>query len=283
LLICENNFDEAVTLGERIADVQILDLPSPFAEEVLYGDEVTQKGFDRLRKVDIASYSAADFLSFHWHTYADFVRETKYSGENFLPITYGTNIKKTTAHYSDRPKVIFLGYLGAYWVNLKLLSQLCKLYPGLDVYGGPEPPASWGINYKGYAPSTDVIAEYQFGLVTISEDELRRHSFSSKQLEYISYGVPVLTPAWRRDVALDASSIYYTVENFVEQIQAASSEEAWQKLHRAALEDAARFTWDNALSELARLDVNAELSRARDGYDSSTENISELTYIRPTP
>lgn len=281
LLICESNLDEAVTLGERIADVQILDLPSPLAEELLYGDELSNSGYQRLRNVEVASYAAADHLSFHWHTYADFVRQTKYRGDNFLPITYGTNRKMRIARYSDQPKIVFLGYLGGYWVNLELLAQLCKLYPGLDVYGGPEPPASLKINYKGYAPSTDVIADYQFGLITISDDELRRHSFSSKHLEYISYGLPVLTPAWRRDTALDESSIYYTADNFLEKIRDASSAQAWETLHLSALKDAARFSWNNALRELASLDVYRKPSIQCEANGNSVLPVQNFTINQP--
>ncbi|GGD82570.1 hypothetical protein [Caballeronia grimmiae] len=278
LLICESNMDQTVTLGKRVADVQILDLPSPFAEEMMFGGEFTQAGYDKLREVEVASYTAADYLSFHWHTYADYVRQKKYNGNNFLPITYGTHKKTLQARYSEQPRIIFLGYLGGYWVNLPLLSRLCKLYPNLDVYGGPEPAASLGINYKGYAPSTDVIAEYQFGLITISDDELRQHSFSSKHLEYISYGLPVLTPAWRQDAALDDSSIYYTADNFIEQVERASTREAWESLHAAALRDAARFSWDNALKAL---DVSMKRSEV---WETSTEQLeSEQAVMRTYP
>lgn len=278
LLICESNMDQTVTLGKRVADVQILDLPSPFAEEMLFGGELTPAGYEKLRDVEVASYTAADYLSFHWHTYADYVRQKKYDGSNFLPITYGTHEKTKLARYSEQPRIIFLGYLGGYWVNLPLLSRLCKLYPKLDVYGGPEPDASLGINYKGYAPSIDVIADYQFGLVTISDDELRQHSFSSKHLEYISYGVPVLTPAWRRDAALDDSSIYYTADDFIEQIERASTREAWESLHAAALKDAARFSWDNALRAL-------EVSQKRsEVWEASTDQLEpEQAVMRTYP
>ncbi|SAL82263.1 hypothetical protein AWB74_06206 [Caballeronia arvi] len=281
LLICESNPDEAVTLGDRIATVQILDLPSPFAEELFYGKELNISGYERLKSVEVAAYAAADHLSFHWHTYADFVREKKYCGDNFLPITYGTHRKTRIARYNEQPKIIFLGYLGGYWVNLELLAQLCKLCPSLDVYGGPEPPADLKINYKGYAPSTDVIADYQFGLVTISNDELRRHSFSSKHLEYISYGVPVLTPAWRKDTALDDSSIYYTTDNFLDQVRCASSVRAWEALHASALRDAARFSWDAALKDLAELDTRRQANPLGAAPDAATKTGQNCALNRP--
>lgn len=176
--------------------------------------------------------------------------KNKYDGDNFLNLSYGVSPKKMVAKFAPKPKIIFLGYLGGYWVNLPLLSQLCQLYPSLDVYGGPPPPAHLKINYKGYAPSLDVIAEYQFGLVTISDDDLRKCSFSSKHLEYISYGLPVLTPAWRPDSVLESSSIYYTSGNFLQQLEHYGTKLNWQSKHVAALKSAEKLSWDNALKPL---------------------------------
>ncbi len=62
------------------------------------------------------------------------------------------------------------------------------------------------------------MAEYQIGLVTISDDPLRRLSFSSKQLEYYSYGLPVLVPAWRTDPVLAPGTVAYTEETFLDQV-----------------------------------------------------------------
>ena len=101
-----------------------------------------------------------------------------------------------------------MGYLKGYWNNIPLLARLSQKYE-IDVYGGPKPPKKYGLNYRGYTPNTDILAEYQFGLITITDDPLRRSSFSSKHLEYMNYGLPVLTPDWRKDPNLDDFSIYY--------------------------------------------------------------------------
>ena len=141
-----------------------------------------------------------------------------------------------------------MGLLNGYWVNLPLLSELCKRYPNIDVYGGPEPPKHYGINYKGYAPSKDVIAEYQFGLVTISDDPLRKSSFSSKHLEYLSYGLPVLTPSWRQDSLLEGGSIYYNdSDSLGEEIHEYLNADEWIKKSNMSLAIAKKMSWDNAL------------------------------------
>ncbi len=251
LLICENNFDEAIA-DSRVAKIQILDLPSPLAEEKLYGDELTTKKYIQLRDFERKMYHKADYLSFHWHTYADFVKKQKYNGNNFIDLGYGTNVKKIRARYSTKPKVVFLGYLGGYWNNLKLLEKLSTLYPGIDVYGGPYIP-NLKINYKGYAPSVDILASYQFGLITITNDPLRRNSFSSKHLEYFSYGLPVFTPAWRKDTILDDGSIHYDESNFVSLLNSYTDESKWEEKSASAIKIANNLSWEKALQPLENI------------------------------
>jgi hypothetical protein len=250
LLICETNFDEAIVEG-RVATIQILDLPSPLAEELLYGGELNQDTFDRIKLFEQSLYAKADYISFHWHTYADFVKHNKYNGENFIDIGYGVSPKKARAHFSKNAKIAFLGYLGGYWINTKLLEDLSGIFLNIDVWGGPQ--LNLDINFKGYAPTSDVLADYQFGLITITNDPLRRSSFSSKHLEYFSYGLPVLVPEWRRDDVLDGGSIYYNAKNFVSVINAYMDEAKWNEKSKAALAIAERLTWERALQPLASI------------------------------
>lgn len=260
LIICESNFDIGFTTLPRVAKMQILDLPCPWAEELFYGRQINRKAFERLKKYEIESYEAADSISFHWHTYADFVKKNKYKGSNFIDMSYGTNPKTLSAKYNDTPRVIFLGYLGGYWVNTQLLEKLCKAYPLIDVYGGPKPPKGSAINYKGYAPTLDIIANYQFGLITISDDNLRRHSFSSKHLEYISYGLPVFTPEWRKDRKLDSSSIYYSnVDDFLKLIELYKKKNMWLKKSRSASNLSHNLSWSTAFQQLDTLLINSNL------------------------
>ncbi|HET9172610.1 MAG TPA: hypothetical protein VFN97_24505 [Actinospica sp.] len=265
LLICESNLDQGIMLRERVAAVQVLDLPAPYAEELYHGGHIDEAGLNRLRAVEKQTYARADHLAFHWHTYREFVRTTKYDGPNLLGLGYGAPVPTTSARarFSETPRIVFLGYLSGYWVNLPLLEQLCSLYPHIDLYGGPAPTGPLAAHYKGYSPDADgrsgkdVLADYQFGLVTITDDELRRHSFSSKHLDYISYGLPVLTPAWRRDSVLDASSVHYTPETFLDRLGELAAEPAWRARSEAALKTAAELSWDAALSPLLGLPRNA--------------------------
>ena len=76
LVICESNLDVGFVLGDRVAGTQILDLPAPFAEELYFAGELSRRAYERLRDYEVRAYRAADQLSFHWDTYADWVRRT---------------------------------------------------------------------------------------------------------------------------------------------------------------------------------------------------------------
>jgi hypothetical protein len=254
LVICETNaVIDFVTLP-RTAKVQVLDLPCPWAEELYYGGHLTERGFQKMKAHEVEAYRQADALSFHWHTYSNFVKKSKYNGNNIIDMGYGTDKKRVVAKYANRPRIIFLGKLDGYWVNMKLLEEIVKLCPNVDVYGGPQPPEHVNVNYRGYAPTLDVMADYQFGLTTITDDELRKNSFSSKHLEYASYGLPVFTPSWRRDSKLDASSIYYdNAHDLVKKLEKYSSRDEWHKKHDDAMKTAGDLSWDKAFTELDEL------------------------------
>jgi hypothetical protein len=145
--------------------------------------------------------------------------------------------------------VIYLGSLSSQYINLPLLSRLTKLYPHIDVYGGPPPDPALELNYRGWAPPT-ILGEYQFGLITCTKDELRRDGFSAKHLDYIAYGLPVLVPAWRRHLDLLRGSLPYEEETFVSLIEELSTEERWQQASDEAYRQAEALTWDKTLSPL---------------------------------
>jgi hypothetical protein len=86
--------------------------------------------------------------------------------------------------------------------------------------------------------------------VTISDDPLRRLSFSSKQLEYYSYGLPVLVPAWRTDPVLAPGSVTYTEETFLDQVATLQDPAVWEATSARALTLARALSWDSALRPL---------------------------------
>jgi len=264
VIICESLMDEAVFSGERLADVQVLDLPAPFVDELYFGGLISDRRAERLRRWEAEWLESADLLSFHWHTYQEYFRCQGYSGSNLFSCAYGVEAKTVRAKFSAEPRVVFLGWLDAYWVNVRLLQELCDLYEFVDIWGGPPPRGRLRSHYRGYAPTLDVLAEYQLGLVTITDDPLRRRSFSSKQLEYGSYGLPVLTPAWRKDSLLDGYSIPYTADTFLDAVRSATVPETWERLSASAIGTTAGLSWEHALRELA---LHAQRGKTDDRFE----------------
>lgn len=253
VLIIENNIQAYVTRSE-INIPYILDLDSPLIDELYFTGKLNKTTYEKLIIEYKKIYSKARFLNFQWHLYKKYTQQNVYAGKNLIEINYGCTPKKPSlrAKYSIKPKIICLGYLGGKWVNLPLLSKLSRLHE-IDVYGGPVPDKKWGLNYKGYAPSTDVIKDYQFGLITITKDKLRRSSFSSKHLEYLSYGLPVLTPVWRKDSLLKDVSIYYDEDNFLEVIKKYSDRKKWNKMSNTCYKRANEWKWEKVLEPFANI------------------------------
>jgi hypothetical protein len=248
VLICDSGLDQAVVL-HRVATKQLLDLPSPWGEELRFANQLSPRSHRRLKDLEERCLSTSDRVSFHWRTYERYVRENYRADVRWLDCSYGVTKKRVRARFSDRPRVVFLGFLRGAWVNLPLLERLSGLYP-VDVWGGPPPPKGTNVRYLGYAATLDVLADYQIGLVTISDDPLRRLSFSSKQLEYFSYGLPVLVPAWRSDDTLAPGSLPYTEETFLSQVAALAERETWEATSAAALDLASQLSWESALTPL---------------------------------
>jgi hypothetical protein len=251
VLICESGLDQAVVL-HRVARQQLLDLPSPFGDELLFADQLSLGSHRRIRDLEESCLSASDRASFHWHTYEEYVRSNYKASVRWLDCSYGVTLKRVHARFSAEPRVVFLGGLKGAWVNLPLLERLSKRYQ-VDVWGGPPPPKGLALRYLGYARDLDILANYQIGLVTVSDDPLRRLGFSSKQLQYFSYGLPTLVPAWRSDPVLAPASVAYTEDTFVEQVATLADRGLWEATSARALELASRLSWTSALGPLTEL------------------------------
>jgi hypothetical protein len=142
--------------------------------------------------------------------------------------------------------------LSSRFIDIPLLSRLAKLYPHIDVYGAPPPDPALGLNYLGYASPT-VLQEYQLGLITCTQDELRRNGFSAKHLEYLAHGLPVLVPKWRSHLDLLRGSIPYDELTFSAVVNALSDEHEWRRVSDEAYAQAQRLSWDETLRPLERL------------------------------
>jgi hypothetical protein len=228
---------------------KLYDCMTPWADELFYEGKLTERQHRRFRAREARVMEAADLLSFSWETYARYsVEHYGISGRNFCQLNWGCTRSPVRVRFQSPPRIVFLSSLSSNFINLPLLSRLSKLYP-IDVYGGPPPDPALGLNYLGWAPPS-VLLDYQIGLITISTDPLRCDGFSAKNLQYIAHGLPVLVPAWRRNMHLIRGSIPYTEESFLSVIESLHDEREWQRVSDEAYAQAHELEWDNVLAPL---------------------------------
>ena len=249
LVICEHPHDAGL-LELKTSATTLYDCPTPFADELMYEGQLTKRQHAKFRRSESQLFEQVDALSFGWESYARYAKEEYgISGNNLLQLNWGCNLSDRRAHFADPPRVVYLGSLSSKFIDLALLARLGQLYPHIDVNGGPPPPDSLNLNFRGWAPPS-VLESYQFGLITCTQDELRRSGFSAKHLDYLSYGLPVLVPVWRRHLDLLQGSIPYDEMSFVSVIDSLSCEKEWQRASDDAYEQAKRLTWDRTLRPL---------------------------------
>jgi hypothetical protein len=252
LVVCETPHD-ADLLRLPASARTLYDCPTPWADEVYLEGRLTRRQHARLRRREAALFESVDHLAFHWESYARYaVERYGISGRNIMTLNWGCRPAAERASFGKPPRIVYLGSLSSRFIDLPLMSRLTEIYPHIDVYGGPPPDPALGLNYMGHAPPT-VLRHYQLGLVTCTDDELRRNGFSAKHPEYFAYGLPVLVPAWRRHLDLLQGSVPYEEETFSSVIDALSNEQEWQRMSDAAYAQAQRLTWDETLRPLEAL------------------------------
>ena len=248
MIIGEHPNDSELMTASTSARV-LYDCMTPWADELYFEGRLTDKQRQKFRRQEAEILDGVDYLSFSWETYAPYsVTHYGISGRNLMQLNWGCTPVTERVRFKDAPRVVFLSSLSSNFINLPLLSRLSKLYP-IDVYGGPPPDPSLGLNYLGWAPPS-VLHDYQIGLITCSKDELRRGGFSAKNMAYIAHGLPVLVPAWRRHMDLLRGCAVYDEDTFLSVIERLSEEEEWRRVSDEAYAQAQELTWERTLQPL---------------------------------
>lgn len=169
----------------------------------------------------------------------------------------GCDPVRRTARFASPPRLV---YAGSYYYiqDPYLLAALSKVSPfPIDCYGASDPNRSFlpaWLNYKGFEPGIDFLADYQLGLITVSRDALRQHSPSTKFPYYFAHGLPVLFPEWMKEgYEYPDCAVPFRQDNFAEMVRSLADEGRWRRMSQAALARARDLSWDRVLQPLAPL------------------------------
>ncbi len=252
LIICEQPFDAEV-LRDAVGAVTLYDGPTPFADELRYEGRLTGHQHRKMRAWERDLLEGVDHLAFWWPSYARYAcRYYGISGANLMRLDYGCTPSEVRASFAAPSRIAYLGSLSSKFIDLPLLSRLARSHPLLDVYGAPAPDPRLGLRYRGPA-TPDVLRHYQAGLITCTDDPLRRHGFSAKHLQYLAYGLPVLVPAWRRDGEVPPGTLHYDEGSFSAVVAGLADPKRWQEVSDAAYAAAQVLRWERTLRPLEAL------------------------------
>jgi hypothetical protein len=252
LLICETPHDSELLTRPSAAHT-LYDCPTPWADELYTDGRLTARQRTRLRRWETRIFESVDYLAFHWESYARYaVDHYEISGRNLVTLNWGCRPAAKRAEFDNPLRIVYFGSLGGRSLDLPLLSRLSRMYPYIDVFGGPPPDPALGLNYLGYAQPS-VLAQYQLGLITSEVNEIRLYGFSAKHPQYLAYGLPVLVPAARRYLELLRGSVPYDEQTFLEIVKGLSDEEEWRRVSDEAYAQARRLDWDETLRPLEAL------------------------------
>jgi hypothetical protein len=254
LAIIQNPEDMATILTKHRYQT-LYDSPTIYYQELALSQDYNSTIINKIKKIETKVYQQSTFVSFHWYTYFNLAKKYKLKVHNPIILNWTCPSVVTTAKFSPSPKIIHLGKLNSYWVNPQLLTTLSQK-KSIDIYSYEAPNRNYyknKLNYCGFLTQETKISEYQFGLITLSTDDLRSHGFSAKYLHYLSYGLPVLCPKWRHDPLLSSATIYYDELNFNEQIKKYSQPKFWRQKHLAALKISQKLSPTNNLAPLKNL------------------------------
>jgi hypothetical protein len=178
-------------------------------------------------------------------------------GKKLLTVGLGAEAARQHARFSPQPRIVYAGS-AYYFQDPLLLSRLAGLSPfPIECYGPQDPNRRFlptALCYRGYAPDAGFLADYQFGLITVSRDRLRQVSPVTKMAYYLMHGLPVLFPDWMKEGhELPECAIPYDEDTFVERLRQASGLQRWEALAAAARTAGARRSWEETLRPLANL------------------------------
>jgi glycosyltransferase involved in cell wall biosynthesis len=195
---------------------------------------------------------AADYIFLHHDILAQFFRAHVFDSDKVVTVRMGCYPAKRVASHSSSPRIVYAGSY-RYIQDPYLLSLLARVSPyPIDCYGKKDPNFSFlpaPLSYRGYREDAAFMAEYQCGLITISQDRLRRHSPSTKFAYYFAHGLPVLFPDWMKEGYTYPAAIPFNEDNFADQARAVcESPGEWRRLSGAAVKTAEGFVWDRVLA-----------------------------------
>ena len=211
---------------------------------------------DNIYNREMEIFSNVDYILCQHSLLTQYVKKQVFNSDKIVTVRLGCLPAKRIARFKKPAKLVFAGIQKFFPHNHMLLSYLTKISPyKIDCFGTENVtnlffPAPF--RYMGFKPylQLDFLADYQFGLITVTRDIFRQYSPSTKFGDYFAHGLPVFFPEWMKEGYEYKGCIPYNEDNFVELIQKYATKEKWENMSKQVLQQAAELTWDKVLQPL---------------------------------
>lgn len=248
-------------LAREFHGLKILDIANIFFLESYYGANPNLNEIEETFDKEMELFGSVDFILTHHEILTAYFLQEVASRSDFshrvVTVRMGCEPVAARASYSPQARIV---YAGSYYYiqDPYLLARLAILSPlPIDCYGPTDPNRRFlpsRLTYRGYRPTTDFLAEYQLGLITVSRDSLRQYSPSTKFPYYFAHGLPVLFPEWMKEgYTYPDSALPFNEENFANQVRVATERTRWERMSRVAVEVAEGLSWNKTLQPLSAL------------------------------
>jgi hypothetical protein len=247
----------AYVLTRRVGPRAVFDMANVGFLESYHSAEVDLGALEADYEKEMEIYRAVDAILSPHPLLSSFFRANVWDTPKLLDVLLGCDAPTARARFSVEPRIVYAGSYASIQdpYLLALLSREART--PIHCYGPRDPNRAFlpaPLDYRGYAPSLDVLAEYQLGLITVSQDRLRQNSPATKFAYYFSYGLPVLFPSWMKEGHEYPAAVPYDERTFDDVVRGAVSDQAhWERLSAAALETAAGRRWNDVLQPLGAL------------------------------
>lgn len=251
ILICQNPQDLKCLTHLNHKIFTIYDSPTIFFKEIKSENIYSHNDIKKIETTEKKVFKTANLVSFHWQTFFHLAKKNHLQITHPIIANWSCPETHRQLYVHPKEKIIHIGKLNSQWVNPSLLENLQnQSHLPIDIFSYEKPDHRYHhLKYSGYLKNINQLSQYKFGLITISDNELRNNGFSAKHLTYIAHGLPVLCPEWRQDKLLSSATIYYNETNFNQQVKKYSQPQAWLKKHQAALNLKKKLTAQNNLKQ----------------------------------
>jgi glycosyltransferase involved in cell wall biosynthesis len=241
-------------LTRGLACRKVVDVANVGYLELYYSGGADPAEVEETHRRELDVYRAADAVLLPNAGLASFFRRYVLDSAKVISVRLGCDPAAARAEFSPTPRIVYAGSY-YYFQDPLLMARLVARSPyPIHFYGKADPNRTFlpsRLDYRGYEPTLDFLAGYQIGLVTVSQDWLRRHSPATKVPSYFAHGLPVLFPRWMEEGYEYPAAVAYDEDDFARQaVQIASDPAIWSDLGRQALETAAGLRWDDVLQPL---------------------------------